>query len=170
MFLEYWEIRKKSIERLSQTLTWNWPNWRQRQLSNDKYPGMLAALSALCKSKTGKFALTNFLRCDFRGLKDSFKPGFEDAISILSDDFKNMTLEMNDLMREKKCACAVQPLKNTTLFSQWKVNYTHEGKAIYSFHSDVENRDFCMFQPLSKCLRNGLFVEGKVNPSLLLVL
>jgi len=129
-------------------------------VSNNKYPKMLVGLSALCKANTGKFALTNFLRCDFRGLVDSFEPGFDDAISILTDGFRKMAIEMDDFMRSVNCSISIQPLKNTTLFSQWKVGYSLKGKSIYSFHSDIDSLEtFACFNHYQNVSRMGYLLK-----------
>jgi len=129
-------------------------------ISNKENPEMLAALSTLCKANTKKFVLTNFLRCDFRGLMDSFKPSFDDAVSILPDGFRKMAVEMNDFMRSVKCRISVQPLKNTTLFSQWKLGYSLKGKSVYSFHSDTDSLEtFACFNHYQNVSRMGYLLK-----------
>jgi hypothetical protein len=129
-------------------------------ISNKEYPKMLAALSVLCKAETKKFVLTNFLRCDFRGLTESFKPSFEDAVSILPDNFKRMAMEMDDFMRRVRCGMSVQPLKNTTLLSQWKLGYSLQGKTVYSFHSDTDSLEaFACFNHHRNISRMGYLLK-----------
>ena len=129
-------------------------------VSNSKYPKMLFALSALCKANSRRFVLTNFLRCDFRGLIDSFKPNFDDAISILPEDFRKMAFEMHDFMRRAKCSSMVQPVNNTTLFSQWKIGYFLKGKSVYSFHSDFDTLEtFACFNRYQNVSRVGYLLK-----------
>ena len=114
----------------------------------------------LCKGGNSKFALTNFLRCDFRGLLNSHQPGFDDAVSILPDDSKKMAVEMDKFMRNMKCKISVQPLKNTTLHSQWKLFYAMEGKSVYSFHSDTNNLEaFAYFNHYGNVSRMGYLLK-----------
>ena len=129
-------------------------------VSNSQYPKMLFALSALCKAGKGKFALTNFLRCDFRGLLNSYIPGFEDTVSILPDGFKKKAIIMNEFMKDLKCKTIVEPLKNTTLYSEWKLFYSFKGKSIYGFHSDTESlKTFAYFNHYENVSRMGYILK-----------
>lgn len=133
-------------------------------ISSDKYPKMLMALSALCKSDNKKYVLTNFLRCDFRGLINSYRPGLDDAVAILPDDLKKNVLGMDDFMKEIKSTVSVEPLKNTTLFSEWKVFYKLKGKAIYSFHSDTDGlKTFAYFSHYGNISRLGYFLKEEAD-------
>jgi hypothetical protein len=133
-------------------------------VSNDRYPHMLTALSALCKTKN-KFALTNFLRCDFRGLMKTHKPGYDDAVSILPEHFRKMTDEMDAFIQRMNCRISVQPLKNTTLFSQWKLHYCRHGKSVYSFRSDTDRLEaYAHFNHYQNVSRAGYALKEESYP------
>lgn len=134
-------------------------------IANDQYPHMLSALTALCRSNTGKHALSGFLRCDFRAL-ESYKPGFADAVQILPDDFKSTALELNDYMKEINAKDTVQPLKNTTLFSPWKLGYSRNGKSVYGFHADTDSFEtYVYFNYFSNVSRMGYLLK-ETSPKL----
>lgn len=133
--------------------------------SNSKYPKMFTALSALCKAGNKSFAVTNFLRCDLRGLIKSHKPGFQDSISILPDDFMKAAAEMYEFMRGLKCWIFVEPLKNTTLHSEWKVSFKFNGQLIYSFHSDAGTlKTFAYFNRHDNVSRMGYVLKEESEP------
>lgn len=135
-------------------------------ISNSKYPKMLIALSALCKSDNKKYAFTNFLRCDFRGLNKSYKPGLDDVISILPKNLKQIVTDMDEFIQNLNCKFSVQPLKNTTLHNKWKVSYNKNGKSVYAFHSDIESLvTFLYFNYHENISRIGY--ELKKEPDLL---
>lgn len=107
-------------------------------VSEGKYTGMLLALSALCTADAEKWALTNFLRCDFRGLK-KYRPGFEDAVLFLRSEQKENATIMDEYMKSLGCKATVQPLKNTTLGSKWKLSYKRKSNSVYGFHADTDS-------------------------------
>ncbi|MFW6287611.1 MAG: hypothetical protein ACOC2J_02555 [bacterium] len=106
-------------------------------ISCEHYPDMLAALSLLCKSGTKKYAYTNFIRCDFRGVK-SYKPSIEDVVAVIPEVYKSMVLEMDSMMESMNCRRTINPLKTRLLNQQWKVAYKKKGKSVYAFEADVD--------------------------------
>jgi hypothetical protein len=123
-------------------------------------PSVLIALSMLCKSGKKQHALTNVLRCDFRGLLPSFKPGIEDAMAVLSEDVRPLIAEMDAIMQRLPCKVVVKPLKNTTLYSPWKVRYTFRGKSLYAFQGDTGHLDaFAYFNHVQNVSRMGALVR-----------
>lgn len=114
-------------------------------LRNKQYPWMFTALTALARANREKLALTHVLRCDFRGLQKGFKPGLEDAISILPEAFRRTVLQMDEVMQSIGAKITVQPLKNTTLYSPWKVSYTQQGKSIYGFHAEPQRLEVYLY-------------------------
>ena len=138
------------VQRSSDTITVSVPD----------YPYLLTALSALCKRGQKKFMLTNVLRCDFRGLLPSFKPGIDDATAVLSDHLKPMMAEMDMMMKRLSCKVIVEPLKNTTLYSPWKVKYTLRGKSLYAFQGDTDHLNvFAYFNHVQNVSRMGSLVR-----------
>ena len=107
-------------------------------VSEGKHTGMLLALSTLCKADAEKWALTSFLRCDFRGL-NKYRPSFEDAASFLRGEHKKNAVVMDEYMRSLGCRAMVEPLKNTTLGSRWKLVYKRKSKSVYGFHADTDS-------------------------------
>lgn len=131
-------------------------------ISNIRYTKMLIALSALCKADNKKYLLTNFLRCDFRGLNNSYKPEFNDIISILPNKFKKTVLDMNDYMQAIKCTYSAEPLKNTTLQSDFKLLYKLNGKLIYSFNADTDSlKTFAYFNHHDNISRMGYLLKDE---------
>jgi hypothetical protein len=131
-------------------------------ISNHTYPHILMALAALCTAPNKKFALTHFLRCDFRGLLSGHQPGFDDATSILPDNFKSMADEMETWMQSLNCNIVVEPLKNTTLHSYWEVSYRQKGKPLYAFHADTSKLDaFAYFNQAENVGRMGYLVKAE---------
>lgn len=131
-------------------------------VANMKYPKMLLALSALCRSSNKKYTLTNFLRCDFRGLINGFKPRFEDTLAVLSQDLKENAVELNKFMQGLNCKASIEPLKNITLYSKWKVNYSLDGKSVFSFCSDINSLElFAYFNHHENISRMGYILKDK---------
>lgn len=133
-------------------------------ITNVKYSKMLLALSALCKSSNKKYAFTNFLRCDFRGLFDGFKPQFEDTIAILSEDLKGIAIKLDKFMQELNCKVSIEPLKNILLYSGWKVNYSLNGKSVYSFCADINRLELhAYFNHHKNVSRMGYILKDESN-------
>lgn len=129
-------------------------------IKNDEYPEMYDALCAIANVKNNKYSLTNFLRCDFRGLTSCFKPCFDDVSCVLPENYKCMALEMDELMRGLRCKVSIEPLKNTTLYSQWKVSYKYNGKLFYSFHADTNDFEiFAHFNDYKNISCAGYFLK-----------
>jgi hypothetical protein len=139
---------------------------QKTRIANECYPEMLLALATFCKSLSGKYGLTHFLRCDFRGLIRSHKPDFEDAISLLTGSSKEGIVEMHAFMKNLECKTAIEALKNTTLHSKWKLTYQLKNKAVYSFHADTDLLEtFAYFNQPDNVSRMG-YVLKKESHSL----
>jgi hypothetical protein len=138
---------------------------QKMSVAHDDYPEMLLALAMLCKSVPGKYTLTHFLRCDFRGLIRSHKPDFEDAISLLTSSPKEGIVEMHAFMKNLECKTAIEALKNTTLHSKWKLTYQLKGKAVYSFHADTDSLEtFAYFNHPDNMSRMGYVLKEESHP------
>jgi hypothetical protein len=134
------------------------------RVTNDDYPKMLLALTTLCKSVSPRYGLTHFLRCDFRGLNRSHKPDFRDAVSVLPDSFEKGVEAMHVFMQTLKCKTTVEPLKNTTLYSKWKLTYQLKNKAVYSFHADTGHLEvFAYFNHPDYVSRMGYLLKNESN-------
>jgi hypothetical protein len=107
---------------------------RHTYVEASDHPNLLRALRALCRFGTRTYRMTNFLRCDFRGMVNN-KPGFNDVVAILGDKYTKNAEMMDGFMNQMKAKIKVQPLKNTTLGSVWKTSYV-KGKSIYGFQAD----------------------------------
>lgn len=130
-------------------------------VSNHAYPHLFTALSALCHAPNKKFALTHFLRCDFRGLLPGHQPGFDDAAAVLPDEFRSMVVDMETWLHSLNCKVAVEPLKNTTLHSYWEVSYRQKGKPLYAFHADTDRLDaFAYFNHPENVGRMGYLAKA----------
>lgn len=114
-------------------------------LGNSKYPGMFTALNALANAGRGNWALTHVLRCDFRGLNKGFKPGLDDVLAVLPEKLRESILAMDEFMGSHQGKMTVQPLKNTTLYSPWKVSYTRDGRSIYGFHVEPQRLEVYIY-------------------------
>lgn len=136
------EVEKRATALLRLGLEIKWSK-EQVTVACQGFPSLLTALTALCHSPERKFALTNFLRCDFRSLL-SYQPGLSDAISILPAPQKKKALIMEGFMEGMKSTrglnykISVQPLRNITLDSPWKLAYTRNGKSVFGYHADPE--------------------------------
>lgn len=131
-------------------------------VTNAKYPKMLLALSTLCKSSNNKYAFTNFLRCDFRGLIHGFKPQFEDTMAILPGDLKSIAIKLDQFMQELGCKVSVEPLKSIVSDSRWKVNYSLNGKSIFAFCSDINRLElFAYFNYHKNVSRMGYILKDE---------
>lgn len=108
------------------------------------YPDMFPALILLCRAESGKYSITNIKRADFRNLL-GYTPGLEDVISVLPEDLKIMANDINDFLSGLKCSVYAEPLKETTLFSHWKMWYRISGKPICSVEADVGKIKLCAY-------------------------
>lgn len=132
---------------------------------NTRYPGMFTALRALARAGRGVLALTNVLRCDFRGLIKGYKLGLEDVVAILPEKLRDNILAMDGFMQELGAKITIQPLKNTTLFSPWKVSYTREGRSIYGFHAEPNRLEvYAYFNKSDNISRLGCRLKEEADP------
>lgn len=135
------------------------------RVAGEDHPQMLSALTALCQSPSPKYGLTHFLRCDFRGLIPGHKPGFEDAVSILPHSFRKGAGAMHAFMQTLACGNGVEPLRNTTLHSKWKLTYRLKNKAVYAFHADADRLEiFAYFNHPDNVARMGYLLKAESLP------
>ena len=127
-------------------------------------PKMFQGLTALCQKSRTKYGLTHFLRCDFRGLLKGHQLSFEDAVVVLPKKLQKMAYGMDEFMKSMDCKITVQPLKNTTLGSQWKATYLRKGKSLYGFHADTESlHAFAYFNKHKHISRMGYHLKEKFD-------
>lgn len=132
---------------------------------NTRYPEMFTALITLARAGRGVLALTNVLRCDFRGLIKGFKPGLEDVVANLPGQLRDNILMMDLYIQELGAKISIHPLKNTTLYSPWKVIYTREGKSIYGFHAEPNRLEvYAYFNKPDNISRVGYQLKEEADP------
>jgi hypothetical protein len=124
---------------------------------------MLEALQALSRSGSNKYRLTHFLRVDFRGL-EGYRPGFSDVVSTVGEDYRGKAVEMDRYMETLGCSSTVQPLKNTTLGSVWKMAYKRS-KSVYGFHADTDwMESYVYFNSPQNISKKGYLLREESEP------
>lgn len=133
--------------------------------SSAGYPHMLTALHYLCKTGTRKQALTSFLRCDFRGMSPSFALGFADVASVLPGEDQEAAGMLDRYMEDMRCKVFIEPLKNTTFQSRYKVIYKRSGKPLLSLEIDTSRlRIHAYFNHYENLSKMGYLLKEQSEP------
>ncbi|MBN2535726.1 MAG: hypothetical protein JXB88_22800 [Spirochaetales bacterium] len=131
-------------------------------LSNNKYPMMFTGLSLLSRSPNRVYGYMCFLLCDYRGIREDFKPGFTDTLFVLDEEHKKEASEMNDLMNHIGTKLKIKPFRNTQAGSFWKLQYYKNGKAVASFHIDINTvHYFINFNNVNNISRMGYLLKDR---------
>lgn len=99
-------------------------------VTSGAHPAMLPALSALAKStgNTKTFGENNFFHCEFRQLRGSYIPTYEDVVLVLPDD-RRAAIDAVRAMAER---LKLRPSCST----YWKVNFHYKSKHVMMISTD----------------------------------
>ncbi len=113
------------------------------RISHKAYPQMMQGLLYLCADKDSKYALTNYLRLDFKNAGGA--PSVSDICRTLPEDTAAIIHQVENALSGLNLKAKVKPLRGIVSDFQWKVEYTFKGKNIFGFYGDYQQFLLCLY-------------------------